>query len=329
MTGQPIVLVTGAAGFIGIHLARRLARDRYVVRALDVQPMPGALAGEELSYEQVDLRDRGRLADLLEGVDTVFHLASVHLSVHASFEQFQAVNVVAAADLVSACHHAGVRRLIHTSSVGVYGHVSDPPAREDSPKHPENDYERTKLAGEEAARRRADELGMDVVILRPAWVFGPGCPRTAKLLRSVRQGRFVYVGDGSNLRHPIYIDDAVDAFLLTASAGPEVRGQSFILAGPQSVTLRELVDCCARVLAVPAPRRALPRWLAYALGGAAEFAFGLTGREPPLSRRSLAFFENDNAFDTSAAATALGFRAATDLETGLRRTVAAASAGVP
>jgi nucleoside-diphosphate-sugar epimerase len=329
MTGQPIVLVTGAAGFIGVHLARRLARDGYDVRAIDVQPVPRALAQEQLRYEQVDIRDVGHLAGLLEGVDTVFHLASVHLSVHASFDQFREVNVTAAADLVTACHQAGVRRLIHTSSVGVYGHVADPPASEDSPTHPENDYERTKLAGEDAARRRADELGTDVVILRPAWVYGPGCPRTAKLLRSVRKGRFIYVGDGSNLRHPIYVDDAVDAFLLAASAGADARGRSFIVAGPRSVTLRELVDCCARVLAVRAPRRSLPRWLAYALGWAAELTFGMAGREPPLSRRSLAFFENDNAFDTSAATAALHFSAATDLETGLRRTLAAASAGVP
>ena len=323
MSDHPTTLVTGAAGFIGAHLVRHLASTGASVRALDVKRPPPVLDLAEVDYNESDICDARSLTDLLAGVDTVYHLASVHLEVHAGEDAFRRVNVRAAENLVSACAEAGVRRLVHTGSVGIYGHVEEPPAQEDSPKHPQTPYERTKLAGEEAALARAREVGQDVVVLRPAWVYGPGCPRTAKLIRTLRKGRFFYVGGGVNLRHPLFIDDMLDAFTLAADAPSAAAGRAYLIAGPRSMTLNEMVGTFARVLDVEAPRVSIPAPLGRGIGLAAELAFGLMRREPPFSRRSLAFFENDNAFDTSAAEQDLGFRAKVDLDEGLRRTLAA------
>lgn len=318
------VVVTGAGGFIGGHLVRRLAASGTSVRALDSRPRVGNLDAPGLAYHQVDIRDADGVARLVDGADTVYHLAAAHLEVHASPGMFEAVNVAAVEQLIQACRRAGVRRLVHTSSVGIYGHVSPAPATEDSPKHPKTAYERTKLAGELAAIAKAAAVDLDLVVLRPAWVYGPGCPRTAKLLRAVRRGRFVYVGGGRNLRHPIYIDDMVDAYLLAGAAPPSLSGRSFVIGGPRAVTLREFVEACARALGVSPPRLSLPAGLIWSLGLGAELAYRVVGREPPLSRRTLAFFENDSAFDTTAAVRDLGFRARVDLDEGLRRTVAEA-----
>jgi len=317
------VLVTGAGGFIGAHLTHRLATLGHHVRALDVRPRPPGLAGEEIEYHVGDIRDGERVRQLLDGVDTVYHLASVHLQVNASAEAFRSVNVQAVEDLVTACAGTGVRRLVHTSSVGIFGDVRDPPADEGAPKRPETSYERTKLAGEEAALRSAGEAGMDVVVVRPAWVYGPGCPRTAKLLRALRDRRFFYVGDGSNLRHPVFVDDMLDGFLLAATAARSCAGRAYIIAGPRAVTLRAMVSSFAAAAGAPAPRLAMPVVVGRGLGLTMETAFGLLHREPPFSRRSLAFFLNDNAFDTSAARRDLGYRPNVDLDEGLRRTLAA------
>lgn len=319
------LLVTGAAGFIGRHLVLRLGEAGARVRALDVSTEPRGLDGGGVAYTQADVRDRSALQDAVAGVDTVFHLAAVHLDVHAGAEAFESVNVQAVRALVECCAEAGVRRLIHCSSVGVYGHVANPPAAEDAPKAPQTPYERTKLAGERVALARGQELGLDVVILRPAWVFGPGCPRTAKLLAAVRKRRFVYIGDGSNLRHPLFIDDLVRAFFLAGEAPGSVAGKAYIIGGPRAMTLREMVESCAEVLGVPPPRLRLPRRVGRALGWSAEWVAGLLGREPPLSRRSLAFFENDNAFDVGRAERELGFHASVEFEEGLRRTLAGAA----
>jgi nucleoside-diphosphate-sugar epimerase len=324
MSSGSAVVVTGAAGFIGAHLARRLAAVGHEVRALDVRALPLETAGQRVRSLAVDVRDRAAVAAAARGAEVVFHLASVHLEVHAGEREFEEVNVAAAEGVVDACAEGGVRRLVHCSSVGIFGDVEGPPAGEDAPKRPMTAYERTKLAGEEAVLLRAAGRGVDVVVVRPAWVYGPGCGRTRKLLSSVRRGRFFYVGNGSNLRHPVFIEEMIDAFLLAADAPRAASGRTYIIGGPRAVTLRELVATCARELGVREPRLRVPVGLARGLGLGAECAFRLVGKEPPFSRRSLAFFLNNNAFDTSAAERDLGFRPRIDLPEGIRRTLGAA-----
>lgn len=326
MSAAREVLVTGAAGFIGRHLVGRLAGEGHAVTAVDVAETSsfGSLPGE-VRYERCDVRDTETLEKLLPVGGDVFHLASVHLEVGEEETVFEDVNVRAAADLVEACRRKNVRRMIHTSSVGIYGHVEDPPATEDGPKSPQTPYERTKLAGERAVRERANDLEMDVIVLRPAWVYGPGCPRTAKLLDAVRSGKFFYIGAGDNLRHPLYIDDMLEAYRLAAEASESVLGRAYLIGGPRYMRLKEMVGTFARALDVSEPRIHIPRPVGWSLGLVMEGAFALTEKKPPFSRRSLAFFDNDNAFDIGAAQRDLGFDPSVDLDEGVRRTLEASA----
>ncbi|HJS89289.1 MAG TPA: NAD-dependent epimerase/dehydratase family protein [Steroidobacteraceae bacterium] len=314
------VLVTGAAGFVGSHFAPHLAARGFEVRAIDVHAP--ASPGSGVDFRLQDIREPRGLAAALEGVDTVFNLASVHLDVHATAEQFESVNVRALEQLIELSAAARVRRLVQVSSVGVYGHVAHPPAAENAPLNPENDYERTKAAGEAAARRAAERTGLDLVIVRPSWVYGLGCPRTGKLLRSLRKRQFFFIGPGNNLRHPIYIDDLNAALELTATAGPEVSGRTFNIAGPRWMTVEEMVNEFARALRVPLPVVHAPRWLGLTVGWTAERVSAVVGVEPPVSRRTLAFFENDNAFDIRAARESLGFDPKVELARGARQVIA-------
>lgn len=319
------VLVTGAGGFVGSHFAPYLAGRGFEVRAIDVHE-PARPPGSGVAFRVQDICEAQSLAAALEGVDTVFNLASVHLDVHATPEKFDAVNVRALEQLIELSAAAQVRRVVQVSSVGVYGHVAHPPAAEDAPLNPDNDYERTKAAGERAARAAARRTGLDLVIVRPSWVYGVGCPRTAKLIRSLRKGRFFFIGRGNNLRHPIYIDDLSAGLELAAAAGPEVAGRTFNIAGPRWMTVAEMVGEFARALSVPVPAFHAPRWLGLTVGWTAEQLSALVGAEPPVSRRTLAFFENDNAFDIGAARQALGFEPKTDLPAGARAVIASRGA---
>lgn len=323
MTEGTHALVTGAAGFIGSHCVRYLAARRWRVRALDVHAAPPEFAGLGVDFRQQDLRDTPALALALENIEIVFHLASVHLDVAAREAEFEAVNVAAVAQLVEACAQARVGRLVHVSSVGVYGHVASIPAAEDAPLAPINTYEKTKCAGEKAALEAARRFNVDLVIVRPSWVYGPGCPRTDKLLRALQQRRFFYIGGGRNLRHPVYIDDFLAGLVLAARAGPEVAGRTFNLAGPRWMSVEEMVNTFAQALEAARPRLRIPRWLGLGAGWAAELAGAALRINPPISRRTLAFFENDNAFDISAARRALRYEPQTELLDGVRRTLSA------
>ena len=319
MSAVRTVVVTGAAGFIGAHLVQRLASLGMEVRAIDLRPSREFVG--RVRTCQVDICDRAAVAPLLDGVDTVFHLASLHLEVGADPAAFEAVNVHAAADLVTLAGERGVRRFVHTSSVGVYGDAGRGlPLREDAPKHPDSPYERSKLKGERAVLARALDTGLDLIVLRPAWVYGPGCPRTGKLLRTLEKRRFFYFGRGDNVRHPLYIDEMIDAYVLAAEV-TGLDGRIFNIGGPEIMPLRDMVETFARGAGFPIPRVHLPMSLGYAGGWAAELAFRAAGGEPPLSRRSLAFFRSNNAWDISAARNQLGFEPTINLEEGVRRTL--------
>ena len=117
----------------------------------------------------------------LAGVDTVYHLAAAHLGASVPRAEFWRVNVNALRDFLEESGRAGVRRFVHCSSVGVYGRIENPPADEDTPCRPDLPYEESKLEGERVVLRAVADGVVQAVVLRPVWVYGPGCHRTEKL----------------------------------------------------------------------------------------------------------------------------------------------------
>jgi nucleoside-diphosphate-sugar epimerase len=312
------VLITGAAGFIGTHLVeRQLALGRHV-RALDLRPPQlTTAAGDRLQVVIGDVADGVTQAHALGGVDLVFHLASAHLSVRMSEKAYWRVNVHCLPELLERARQAGVRRFVHVSTVGVFGDITAPPADESHPCRPLLTYERTKYEGELAVKRFSADTGFAVVIVRPAWVYGPGCPRTRKLFSAVGKGRFIFAGHGNTLRHCLYIEDLLDGLELCATKDVAI-GRTYILADGEPVTLAALVAEIARVLNVPPPRLHVPVWLLAGAGRLAELVFRPLGKEPPLSSRSLRFFTGNTAFDTGRARAELGFMPRYSIATGLR-----------
>ena len=313
------VLVTGAGGFIGRHLvADQLARGRRVV-AVDLHlDALESLHADALRRLEADLADRDRLRDAVGGVDTVFHLAAAHLSVATGAEEFRRVNVGALRELVDLCRDAGIRRFVHCSTVGVYGALAVQPADEETECRPEYDYEVTKLEGEAVVLAAVRDHGFPAVVLRPVWVYGPGCPRTEKLFRSIARGRFVVAGKGAARRHSVYVRDAVEAFELAATA-TDAPGEVIVVGDREAPTVRALVD---RIAALTSARRppSVPAWALYAAGLAAEALYTPLGTEPPLSRRTLRFFSGNTSFRTDKARRVLGFEPSYTIDTGLAET---------
>ena len=316
------VLITGGGGFIGSHLVDSQLAQGHHVRAVDLHfhLLRHQAMHPHLEAVRGDITDKEALKKFVDGVDVVYHLASAHLDVSLSDEHYRRVNVQATRDLMEAAQKAGVKRFVHCSSVGVIGDVENPPADETSDCHPTNIYERTKLEGEQAALDFAKRANFPVVVMRPAWVYGPRCPRTSKLMRTISKGGFFFFGDGQNMRHPVYISDAVRGLELCASVG-NINGEVFIIAGEAAVPVSELVAVMSKEMGVRTPGLHFPTTLGLLAGFGLELAFKPFKKSPPFSRRSVDFFRKHNAYSIDKAKRLLGYQPKLDLQMGIQETI--------
>jgi dihydroflavonol-4-reductase len=315
------VLVTGATGFTGGHLARALASRGYAVRAL-VRDRTRAqdLASAGIEIVDGDLRDATALAAAAAGVDVVYHIAAIYRQAGLPASTYRDVNATAVARIVEAASTGGARRVVHCSTVGVHGDVEHPPATEDAPLKPGDVYQVTKLEGERLARAAAERFGIEVTIARPSGIYGAGDRRLLRLFRGVARRRWVTLGRGEIYYHLTHIDDLVEGFRLCGEH-PAAGNRTYLLAGGEVTTLNELVRVIAEVAGVPTPTWHLPVWPFWIAGAMCEAVCAPLGIEPPLYRRRVDFFTKSRAFDIARARTEIGYDPRVRLEEGIRRTL--------
>jgi nucleoside-diphosphate-sugar epimerase len=314
-------LVTGATGFTGGHLARGLAARGHHVRALVRDPARAAdLAAGGIELVSGDIRDRAAVERAVVGMDVVYHIAAVYREAGIPAATYRAVNATAAGTIVDASASAAVRRVVHCSTVGVHGDVEHPPANEDAPLKPGDIYQVTKLEGERLAREAGERHRIEVTIVRPTGIYGPGDRRLLKLFRGVVRGRLPMLGSGEVFYHLTYIDDLVEGFRLCGEH-PRAANRTYILAGGEVTTLNELVRKIAAVAGVAPPRLHLPVWPFWAAGAVCEAICVPLGIEPPIYRRRVDFYTKSRAFDITRAREEIGFAPAVSLQDGIARTL--------
>jgi dihydroflavonol-4-reductase len=315
------VLVTGATGFTGGHLARALAGRGYAVRALVRDASrAGDLAADGIDLAVGDLEDRASLDRATDGVEVVYHIAAIYRQAGLPDAKYRAVNATAVRSVIESASRSGTRRVVHCSTVGVHGDVEHPPAGEDAPLRPGDVYQKTKVEGEAVAREASAATGVEVVIARPTGIYGPGDRRLLKLFRGVARRRFVVLGAGRIYYHLTYIDDLVEGFRLCGEVR-EAVGRTYILAGGEVTTLNELIAIIASEAGVAPPALHLPVWPFWAAGALCEAVCAPFGIEPPLYRRRVDFFTKSRAFDITRARTELGYEPRVTLREGVQRTL--------
>ncbi len=315
------MLVTGATGFTGGHLARRLLADGHQVRAL---VRPGAntdalrAAGIEIASGQ--LTDAADVRRAAAGCDQIYHIAAAFRTAGHPDRYYYDVNVEGTRHVLDAAQAEGCERVIHCSTGGVHGHVEQPPANEDYRFKPGDIYQQSKVAAEALVRDRVAS-GQRVTVFRPAAIYGEGDTRFLKLFRSIARGRFVMVGSGHTRLHMVHVDDLCEGIALCGSR-PEAIGQVFILAGPDAPTLNAIAVMIAQVLQVPPPRWQVPVWPVYAAGALCELLCVPLRIDPPLHRRRVSFFTHHREFDISRARRLLGYAPRVTAQQGIERTAA-------
>lgn len=316
-------LVTGATGFTGGHLVRHLQAQGDVVRVLArrTDDRSRALEATGLEVALGDLSDRTSLAHAAQGVDVVYNIAAIYRQAGVGRDVYEHVNATAVGWLVEAAAAGGARRVVQCSTVGVHGDVEHPPAAEDAPLRPGDEYQRSKLRGEEVARETATRTGVELVIARPTGIYGPGDQRLLKLFRGVARRRFVTLGPGRIYYHLTYVTDLAEGFRLCGTV-PGAAGRTYILAGPEVTRLNELVALIAAEAGVDPPTRHLPVWPFWMAGALCEAVCVPLRIEPPIYRRRVDFFTKSRAFDIARAQAELGFSPAVGLREGIGLTLA-------
>lgn len=318
-----VVLITGATGFTGTHLVRRLVESGAKVRAI-ARPSSDRDALKDLPVEWFigEVFDPELVEKAMQGVQFVFHIATLYRKPSADENEHRLVHVESTKLLAAAAlKQPDFRRFVHVSTVGVHGHIEHPPADENTPFAPGDEYQRTKAEAERWLMDFSANHKLDYTIIRPCAIYGPGDKRLLKLFRMARRRWCPIIGNKPCLYHLIHVDDLV-AIMIRAATHPAAAGEAFIAGDPAPVPLDELLGMMANAQNRETSIIRLPMAPFWVAAIACEAICKPLDINPPLYRRRLKFFTNDRSFNTNKLQSTLGYSCMHTPETGLRATSA-------
>ena len=316
-------LVTGATGFVGSALTRRLREDGHDVRVLirDRQRLHAG-EGDGIEVAEGDVRDREAVRRAMRNREVVFHVAGAFRETGLSADGFWQTNVEGTRSVAEGAAEAGANRLIVCSTGGMHRTPGDGPADETAPVDVSDPYEHSKCEAERVAHETGKARGLDVTALRPTQVYGPGDMRLLKLFRLVRRRFIPWFGPGTARYGLCYIDDLVEAFVRAASASG-ATGRSYIISGPESPTLNEVRAEIARALGeTDGHVLRMPAHPFIWAGMLCETVCPVLRMSPPISRRRMTFFLKDKWYCINRARAELNYEPNVGMREGLEKTVA-------
>lgn len=262
--GISSLLVTGASGFLGRQLCAEFIKRRWAVKA--ALRTPSLLATEFKPVVIGNMDSEATWADALRDVDIVIHLAArvhvMHDTIADPLAAFRAINVAGTLNLARQAATAGVKRFVFVSSIKVNGestHEGQAFTEADAPD-PQDAYGQSKHEAELGLRQLALETGMEVVIIRPPLVYGPGVKANfAALMRAVQRGWPLPLGAVHNRRSLVALDNLVD-FIVTCTTHPQAANQTFLVSDGQDLSTTELVRGLARACGRSARLLPVPVW---------------------------------------------------------------------
>ncbi len=295
------IFVTGGTGRLGTMLLERLVSKGYEVRTLVVNAEKiRNLPGGTIPFIG-NLTDIHTLEDACEGVDTVFHLASIITHDHEKSSDIMRVNVEGTRKLLDVCKRAGVKKIIYTSTVDVYGKIRRGILTEESEPRPSDVYGYSKMLAE----KEIASSGIDYTIFRIAAIYGPSFATSFfKLFRIVKEGKAVIIGGGKNHLSLIHIDDVVDA-LASSIGNPACRNRVYNLSDGEIYTQEFLLNLAAEMLHVKKVDRHV-----------SSIIVNMLARKRNLDSDELRFLTSDRVLDISRVREDLDFSPKVDIRVG-------------
>jgi nucleoside-diphosphate-sugar epimerase len=319
-------LITGATGFLGGALARRLHGMGWDVSALGRNPHAlAAFKAQGIKVIQANLEDTPAIVNACKGQEMVFHSGALS-SPWGKATDFYLANVLGTENVIRGCEENNVQRLIHVSTPSIYFNLAPRlKVREDAelPKRPVNEYARTKLMAES----KIDEAfarGLPVIAIRPRAIFGPGDTTILpRLIAQMQKGRLRIIGDGQNIADLTYVENVVDALILCAESPANTLGRKYNITNGQPVRLWDIIEKLANVLNLPFRKKYIPYKVADTAAAILEIVHRMLPNqpEPPITRYSVSVLVNSATLDISAAQRDLGYHPRISIEAGLDKLV--------
>jgi nucleoside-diphosphate-sugar epimerase len=317
-------VITGASGQLGSHLVEQLRAAGESVRAF-VRPSSNTAFLQTQNVEIVtgNLSDRDTVRRAFAGAAIVFHCAA-KVSDWGRWKDFEAEAVTSTRNVVEACRAENVGRLVHVSSISVYGHPDEgEDITEESPLAKNmwlwDYYAQAKILAEKIAW----EFGPDVTVIRPSWIYGPrdrvSMPR---VIPAILERRVPLIGPGDNLLNIIYVGD-VAAGIITAANHPIAKGQAYNLCSKGEVTQAGLTNALTDALGLPRIEKHIPYGLALRFAFLKELFAKMTFRKSPptITRRAVYLIGRSTRFNIGKAKAHFGWQPTTPIQEGVRRTI--------
>jgi len=312
------VLVTGATGYTGTVLVKKLIDLGLNVKAIARESSNiSAFNGLPVKWVRGEVYDKETIKQGMKDVQYVFHLAAAFREAKSSKKDYWNVHVKSTQLIVGeAQKNPDFKRLIHVSTMGVHGHIANPPGDENSPFAPGDDYQKTKSEAEIWLKEYAGKKGLPYTIIRPCGIYGPGERRLLKLYKMATKRFFPILGNGKCWYHFVHVEDLTNAMILAATEDKALRG-AFLIGSKKPIQLEEMAGIIAKEYNSKLQILRLPIGPFFLLGDVCEAICKPLKLEPPIYRRRVAFYSKDRYFSVRKMLDTLGYEPLYDNEEGI------------
>jgi len=319
------IFITGATGYIGNNLAKRLANEGHTIHALCRSAQKSSLLDHpNIKLFNGDITDAASVLAAMRGCEQVYHLAAYARVWAKDSSIFYKLNVEGTTHVLEAARILGINNIVVTSTAGVLGPSKDKPVKEDDDRIGDtlNEYEETKTQAEKVCKSYCNKFNMRIVMVNPPRVYGPGVESESnavtKLVKLYMKGKWkIMPGDGKRTGSYVYVDDVVNGHILAMEKGRS--GERYILSGVNASYI-EFFDALAKASGKKINLFRLPVWVMIAAGYAMMAYTKLTGKPPLLTPRWIRKYLYDWSLSCEKAQRELGYTYRS-LEQGLQQTV--------
>lgn len=315
------VLITGASGFTGSLLLKKLVESGISVKAI-VRKSSNILQFKGLNAEWIygNVFDTDTVNEAVKDVEYIFHIAAAYREAKLSYNDYYNVHVVSTELLAKAAlKNSNFKRFIHVSTVGVHGDIKNPPADETYPFNPGDDYQKTKALAENFLHDFAKQNNLPYTVIRPAGIYGPNDKRLLKVFKFAKRKIFPVLGFGKCLYHLIHVEDLTNAMILSAT-NESALNEAFIVGNKEPYSIIEMGKVIGKAYGKNIIVLRIPALPFYILGYLCEIICKPFGIEPPIYRRRVAFYTKDRSFDTKKLINILGYTPKISNEEGIKNT---------